>query len=262
MSVDPGRSRGLFDLSGKVAVVTGGNAGLGLAMARGMGEAGARVIIAARRADKAREALAELEQAGIEAGFLSLDVRSTENCRQCLAEVAERHGRIDILVNNAGISIRKLPQDLTDADWEDVIDINLTGAFRCAQAVFPTMRAGGGGKIINIGSLYSTFGAPKTSAYAASKGGIAQLTKSLATAWAEHGIQVNAILPGWVDTDLTVAARAQVEGLDDVVLGRTPAARWGRPDDIAGTAVFLAAPASDFVTGALIPVDGGYSARG
>jgi 2-deoxy-D-gluconate 3-dehydrogenase len=132
----------------------------------------------------------------------------------------------------------------------------------CAQAVYPHMKAAGGGKIVNIGSMYSIFGAPLVAPYAASKGGVAQLTRSLATAWAADNIQVNAILPGWHDTDLTRSAREQVPGLNEIVMSRTPAGRWGEPDDLAGAAVFLASPASDFVTGVLLPVDGGFSARG
>jgi len=166
---------------------------------------------------------------------------------------------LDILVNNAGMSIRKQPEDYTLAEWHTVLDSNLTSAFLCSQAAYPAMKKGGSGKIINIGSMMSIFGAPFATAYAASKGGMVQMTKSLATAWAKDGIQVNAILPGWIDTALTRRAREQVNGLHDSVLKRTPAARWGVPDDFAGIAVFLAAPASDFVTGAAIAVDGGYS---
>ena len=171
-------------------------------------------------------------------------------------------GRIDILVNNAGINIRKPPHTLDIAEWNSVIDTNLTSAFLCSQAVYPAMKAAGGGKIINIGSMMSIFGASFAPAYAASKGGIVQFTRSCACAWAADNIQVNAVLPGWIDTDLTKRAREQVDGLHDRVLARTPAARWGASDDFAGIAVFLATPASDFVTGTAIPVDGGYSVMG
>jgi len=171
----------------------------------------------------------------------------------------DRFGRLDILVNNAGMSIRKPPQDYAIAEWQAVLDTNLTGAFACAQAVYPVMKQQGGGKIINIGSMYAIFGAAYAAAYAASKGGLVQMTKSLANAWAKDNIQVNTVLPGWIDTELTQDARRQMEGLHDRVLRRTPAGRWGVPDDLAGIAVFLAAPASDFVTGASIPVDGGFS---
>ncbi len=252
----------MFDLTGRVAIVTGGNGGLGLAMALGLAAAGATVVIAARKREKGDAALASLRAHGADCMFVEVDVASAESCRRTAGAVIDRFGRVDILVNNAGINIRKLPQDISEQEWEHVLDINLTGAFRCAQAVYEHMRDQGRGKIINIGSIYSLFGAPMMAAYAASKGGVVQLTRALAAAWADSNIQVNAILPGWVDTELTQAARRQVEGLHDAVLVRTPAKRWGLPEDLAGVAVFLAAPASDFVTGAIIPVDGGYSIRG
>ena len=175
-------------------------------------------------------------------------------------EVAARHGRLDILVNNAGGTVRKLPQDFTLDDWNAVMDVNLTSAFLCARAAYPLMVQAGAGKVINIGSIMSIFGAPYAPAYCASKGGIVQFTKSLALAWAKDNIQANAVLPGWIDTDLTVGARNQVSGLNERVLARTAAGRWGTPDDLAGIAVFLASRASDFVTGTAIPVDGGYAA--
>ncbi len=165
-------------------------------------------------------------------------------------------------MNNAGTSIRKRPEAFTEAEWHSVMDTNLTSAFLCAQAAFAPMRAAGGGKIVNIGSMMSLFGAPYALPYAASKGGIVQLTRALATAWAGDNVQVNAVLPGWIDTDLTRTARRQVSGLHDRVLARTPVGRWGAPDDLAGIAVFLASRASDFVTGTAIPVDGGFSVSG
>jgi 2-deoxy-D-gluconate 3-dehydrogenase len=142
------------------------------------------------------------------------------------------------------------------------MDTNLGSAFLCSQAVYTPMVRGRGGKIINNGSMFSLFGGSHVLAYGASKGGVVQLTKSLAVAWAKDNIQVNAVLPGWIDTDLTRRAREQVPGLHDRVVARTPAARWGTPDDLAGIAVFLASPASDFITGTAIPIDGGYSVQG
>jgi 2-deoxy-D-gluconate 3-dehydrogenase len=248
-----------FDLSGKVAVVTGGNGGIGLGMAQGMADAGASVGIAARKAEKAAKALQAL---GPKAAFLEVDVGKEASCRAMIAAAAEKFGRIDILVNCAGMAIRKRPEVLTDAEWRQVLDVNLTGTFACSQAVYPHMRKQGGGKIINIGSMLSIFGAAPNAAYAASKGAVVQFTKSLAVAWAKDNIQVNAVLPGWIDTELTVAARQQIEGLNERVLARTPVGRWGRPDEFAGIAVFLASAASDFVTGTAIPVDGGYSVSG
>jgi 2-deoxy-D-gluconate 3-dehydrogenase len=252
----------LFDLHGRVALVTGGNGGIGLGMAKGLAQAGATVVIAARDKTKAGAAVAELTATGAQAEFIAFDVLKEESCRQAVGQAAERFGRLDILINNAGINIRKTPQDLTAQDWHRVIDSNLTGAFHCAQAAYPHMVKAGGGKIVNIGSMMSIFGAPYATPYAASKGGIVQMTRALATAWAKDNIQVNAVLPGWVDTELTRAARRQVDGLYERVLARTPAQRWGDPDDFAGIAVFLTSRASDFVSGTAIPVDGGYSVLG
>jgi 2-deoxy-D-gluconate 3-dehydrogenase len=177
-------------------------------------------------------------------------------------EIVRRCGRLDILVNNAGTNIRKPPHELALPEWHFVINTNLTSAFLCAKAAYPVMKGAGAGKIINIGSMMSIFGTSFAPAYAASKGGIVQLTKSMAVAWARDNIQVNAVLPGWIDTELTQKARVEVAGLHDSVLRRTPAGRWGTWDDCAGLAVFLAAPASDFVTGTAIPLDGGYSIQG
>lgn len=252
----------MFDLSDRIAVVTGGNGGLGLGMSLGLARAGATVIVAARREGKAAEALGRLRVINPACDFVQLDVSSAASCTNAIDTVVRRFGGLHILINNAGMSVRKLPEQLTESDWEAVIETNLTGTFRCCRAAYPHMKAGGRGKIINIGSMYSIFGAPLAAAYGASKGGVVQLTKSLAAAWAVDNIQVNAILPGWLDTELTQTARQQVAGLHDAVLGRTPAKRWGLPDDLAGTAVFFSADASDFVTGACLAVDGGFSMRG
>jgi 2-deoxy-D-gluconate 3-dehydrogenase len=251
----------LFDLKGRVAVVTGGNGGIGLGMARGMAEAGAAVAIAGRNTAKSEAAAAELAKLGVKTAVLNVDVASEASCRKMIEDAAKALGRIDILVNNAGINIRKPADQMALAEWKQVIDVNLTSAFICSHAVYPRMKEQGGGKIINIGSMLSIFGASFAPAYGASKGGIVQLTKSLAVAWAKDNIQVNAVLPGWIDTELTKKARAEVSGLNAMVLMRTPAKRWGTPEDHAGVAVFLASKASDFVTGTSIPVDGGYSVQ-
>ncbi len=248
-----------FDLTGRVAVVTGGNGGIGLGMARGLAASGATIVVAARNRDKSEAAVAALAASGATSAFIALDVADPASCRDLVQQTVDRFGRLDILVNNAGMSIRKPPQDYAIAEWQAVLDTNLTGAFVCAQAAYPVMKQGGGGKIINIGSMFAIFGASYGAAYAASKGALVQMTKSLATAWATDNIQVNAVLPGWIDTELTQDARRAVPGLHERVLRRSPTGRWGAPEDLAGIAVFLAAPASDFVTGAAIPVDGGFS---
>ena len=251
----------IFDLQKRVAFVTGGNGGIGLGMAKGLAGAGATVVIAGRNKTKAQSALAELRGLGAQAEFVELDVLKEASCKRAIQQAAERFGRLDILVNNAGTSVRKQPQDFTADDWHLVMNTNLTSAFFCSQAAYPHMVKAGGGKIINIGSMMSVFASAYATPYATSKGGIVQLARSMAVAWAKDNIQVNTILPGWIDTDLTRKAREEVPGLHDRVLARTPAQRWGAPDDFAGIAVFLAAAASDFITGAAIPLDGGYSVQ-
>jgi 2-deoxy-D-gluconate 3-dehydrogenase len=251
----------LFDLKGRVALVTGGNGGIGLGMARGMAGAGAAIAIAGRNRTKSEAAAAELAGLGVKTAVLEVDVAKEASCRRMIDDTVKALGRLDILVNNAGINIRKAADQMALAEWQQVIDINLTSAFICSHAAYPRMKEVGGGKIINIGSMLSIFGAPFAPAYGASKGGIVQLTKSLAVTWAKDNIQVNAVLPGWIDTDLTRRAREEVSGLNAMVLMRTPAKRWGTPADHAGVAVFLASRASDFVTGTSIPVDGGYSVQ-
>ncbi len=251
-----------FDLKGKVAVVTGGNGGIGLGMARGLAAAGASVAVAARDMAKSAAAVQALEALGAQGLAVEVDVSREPSVAGMVQAVVERFGRLDILVNNAGINIRKSPETYALDEWRRILDTNLTSAFLCSKAAYPFMLKAGGGKIINVGSMLSLFGASFAVAYGASKGGIVQLTRGLASAWAKDRIQVNAVLPGWIDTDLTIQARKDVPGLHDRVLARTPAGRWGVPDDLAGLAVFLASPASDFVTGAAIPVDGGYSIQG
>jgi 2-deoxy-D-gluconate 3-dehydrogenase len=252
----------LFDLEGKVAIVTGGNGGIGLGMARGLADAGADIAVVGRNAEKSKAAVADLRARGVRAIAVATDVTDKQAVGRMIDQVTRELGRIDILVNNAGINIRKPPHALEIEEWASVIDTNLTSAFLCSKAVYPAMKAAGGGKVINIGSMMSIFGASFTPAYAASKGGIVQFTRACACAWAADNIQANAILPGWIDTDLTKRARLEVGGLHERVLARTPAARWGAIDDFAGIAVFLASHASDFVTGTAIPIDGGFSIMG
>jgi len=252
----------LFDLTGRVALVTGGNGGIGLGMAEGLAQAGAAVMIAGRNKAKNETAVAALQKLGAKAAAIEVDVTKEADCRAMVDAAVAKFGGLQILVNNAGTNIRKPPEEVSLQEWRTVLDTNLTSAFMASQAAFPAMTKAGFGKVISIGSMMSIFAAPYSPAYAASKAGIVQFTKSMATAWAKHNIQANAVLPGWIDTELTRGARRQVEGLHERVLARTPAARWGDPRDFAGTAVFLASAASDFVTGAAIAVDGGYSTLG
>ena len=249
----------LFVLKGKTALVTGGNGRIGLGIAQGLAAAGARVAIAGRDAKKNAEALRVL---GKESFAVKVDLTDEKQCRAAVDEAAAKLGRLDILINNAGMNVRKQPQEFTLDEWKLVMDTNLTSAFVASQNAYAHMKKAGAGKIVNIGSMMSIFGASFTTAYAASKGGIVQMTRAMATAWARDHIQVNAVLPGWIDTALTRGAREQVKGLHENVLRRTPAGRWGEPADLAGIAVFLCSPASDFVTGTAIPVDGGYSVQG
>jgi 2-deoxy-D-gluconate 3-dehydrogenase len=250
---------GMFELAGRVAVVTGGNGGIGLGLARGLAEAGATVAIAGRDQAKSAAAAAELQALGARVATIAVDVADPDQAKAMVTAVLDRFGRLDILIANAGINIRKPPETYAPAEWQQVLDINLNGTFFSAQAVHAPMKAQGGGKIITIGSMTSIFGASFAAPYSASKGAVVQLTRALANAWAKDNIQVNCILPGWIDTDLTRQARKEVAGLNERVLARTPAGRWGTPDDFRGIAAFLGGRGSDFVTGTAIPVDGGYS---
>lgn len=249
----------LFDLTGKVAIVTGGNGGIGLGMAEGLALAGASVAVVGRNEEKNAAAVERLESLGTQAISIVADVTDEDAVRAMVEAVAEQLGRIDILINNAGSSVRKRPEELTAEEFQWVMDTNLTSAFLCSKYCYPEMCKAGGGKILNNGSMLSIFGASFGAAYGSSKGGIMQLTRSQAVAWAPDNIQVNCFLPGWIDTALTKDARDQVPGLNEKVHARTPAGRWGEPEDFAGLAVFLASPASDFITGTAIPVDGGFS---
>ena len=249
----------IFELQGKTALVTGGNGGIGLGMAKGLARAGAAVAIAGRDEKKNAAAVKEL---GAGAISIKVDLKDEKACRAAVDRAADKLGRLDILVNNAGVNVRKQPQEYTLEEWRLVLDTNLTSAFVATQTAYPHFKRAGRGKVVNIGSMMSIFGASFVAPYGASKGGIVQLTRALACAWAKDNIQVNAVLPGWIDTALTRRAREDVPGLHERVLARTPAGRWGTPDDLAGIAVFLASGASDFVTGVAIPVDGGYASQG
>jgi len=250
----------LFSLDKKVAVVTGGNGGIGKGIARGFASKGANIAIVARNESKTEAAVNEIREAfGVRVLGLQCDVTDEEAVKQMAARVVDEMGRIDILVNNAGVNIRKLPQDYDASEWDRVLIGNLRSAFLCSKAVYPVMKSGGGGKIINIGSMTTIFGGAKLGPYSASKGGIVQMARSMACAWAADNIQVNSILPGWIDTELTRQARIDLAGLNESVISRTPERRWGKPEDLAGAAIFLASAASDYVTGVALPVDGGFS---
>lgn len=242
-----------------MAVVTGGNGGIGLGIAYGLANAGAAVAIAGRDSAKSAAAVAGLREAGADAEAFTADLRDGGAITSMVLAIVERFGGVDVLVANAGTNTRRRPEDYTMELWDSIIDVNLGSVFACCQAVYPMMQRRGGGKIITIGSMTSIFGFSVGAPYSASKGAVVQLTKSLACAWAADAIQVNCILPGFIDSALTRQARREVGGLEQRVLDRTPAGRWGSPDDVAGAAVFFASAASDFVTGTALPVDGGYS---
>ena len=250
----------LFRLEDRVAIITGGNGGIGKGIARGFAEVGGKIVIAARNHEKTTKAVQEIRDE-FKVGVLGVkvDILQEEQIQSMVEEVLDEFGRIDILVNNAGVNIRKMPQDLSANDWDMVLDVNLRGAFLCSKAVYPSMKEAKGGKIINIGSMTSIFGGAKLAPYGSSKGGIVQLTRALSIAWAPDNIQVNAILPGFINTELTLMAKKEISGMNEKVLARTPAGRWGEPDDLRGAAIFLASHASDFVTGIAMPVDGGFS---
>lgn len=248
-----------FDLTGKAAIVTGGNDGIGRGIAVGLAGAGACVCIAGRNEDKNERVRAEIAQAGQAAISVVCDVNVEADIAAAIAATEEAFGGLHVLVNNAGIAELGAPEHMSDEAWGSVIETNLSSVFRFSRAAHPSLAGSGGGKIINIGSMYSIFGSPFAASYAASKGGVIQLTRSLAVAWAKDNIQVNAILPGWITTDMTAPIREDMPDLYGSIIARTPAGRFGEPQELAGTAIFLASEASDFVTGQSIAVCGGYS---
>lgn len=249
-----------FRLNGKVALVTGAASGLGAAIAAAMAEAGASVACHGNRRP-ATETTASIEATGSQAAAFSADLSSTDGAKALMEQVLARFGRIDILVNNAGTIIRHQAEEFPLEDWQTVLQVNLTSVFQLSQfAALDMMKRNAPGKIINIASLLSFQGGIRVPAYAASKGGVAQLTKALANEWAPKNIQVNAIAPGYFATTNTEALQAD-ETRNRQILERIPAGRWGQPRDLAGAAVFLASSASNYVTGAVLNVDGGWLAR-
>jgi len=251
-------SNSLFDLTGKTAVITGGNGGIGLGCARGLAASGANIAIWARDSDKNLYAVEELKELGVSARSYQVDVTSRSELEKATAATVVDFGGIDILIANAGLNIRMRPEEYSDEIVDQMIDVNLKAVFKCAQLVYPEMKKRGGGKIILIGSLTSVQGLGVAPIYSATKGAVVQLGKSLAAAWGADNIQVNTILPGWIVTEMTSVTRA-VPGLPEHVLSRTPAGRWGSPADFAGIATYFASSASDFVTGTDIQIDGGFT---
>lgn len=251
---------GLFDLTGKVAIVTGGNGGLGRGIALGLAEAGAAVAVLARNEEKSRKVLSELKAIGAPSMAVTIDLTRREEFAPAFERVENELGAVDILVNNAGnVSLSGGVMNEKPEDWDNVLATQLNAVFLLSRLAAKGMLNRKKGKIINIGSMYSFFGSGLIPSYSGAKGAIIQLTKSMAIEFAPNNIQVNAIAPGWFETDMT--APVHTMPLNDEILARTPAGRWGQPEELAGTAVFLASRASDFVTGTTVVVDGGYSIR-
>jgi 2-deoxy-D-gluconate 3-dehydrogenase len=247
-----------FSLEGRVALVTGAGRGIGRAIAVALGAAGAAVACAARSRDQVDATAAEITAAGGRARALGLDVTRREQIVAGVAEVAAALGPVDVLVNNAGMTMEKKTTEVTDEDWDAVLATNLTSMFRCARAVAPGMIELERGKIINIGSMYGVIGVPRYAAYCASKAAVAGLTRSLAAEWARHGIQVNCLAPGYVNTDIPREAMAD-EKTRALFLSKIPARRIGEPEEVGALAVYLASPASDFMTGQTVYLDGGQT---
>jgi len=245
-------------LAGRVALVTGAGRGLGRAIARAVGRAGAAVACAGRSRDQVDAAAAELEAAGARALALGLDVTRTDQITAAVEEAEARLGPIDILVNNAGITLERKTVELTDEEWDRVLATNVTAMFRCARAVAPGMIRRGHGKVINVGSMYGVIGVARYAAYCASKAAVDGLTRSLAVEWARHGIQINCLAPGYMNTDIPRAALAD-ERTRALFLSKVPARRIGEPDEVGALAVYLASPASDFMTGQTLYLDGGQT---
>jgi gluconate 5-dehydrogenase len=253
-------SQELFDLKGKTALVTGGTHGLGMAIATGLANAGATIIINGHTPAKLETAAKEYAKKGIQAHTYYLDVTNEAEVEKTIPVMEAEVGSIDILVNNAAI-IKRIPiLEMKAVDFRDIVDVNLTGQFIMAKTVARGMVERGHGKIINMCSMMSELGRDTVSAYAAAKGGLKMLTRSMATEWARYNIQVNAIGPGYFATEQTAPLRVKGHPLNEFIINRTPAGRWGNPEDLAGTAIFLASPASDFVNGQVVYVDGGILA--
>jgi gluconate 5-dehydrogenase len=252
--------KNLFDLKGKRALVTGAVHGLGMAMAKGLGHAGAELIVNNHSPDMLVEAKKEYESEGLKVHTYVFDVTDDKEVERNIELIEKEVGPIDILINNAGIIKRVPMEDMEAEDYRAVIDVNLVGPFIVSKYVGRKMISRKAGKIININSMMSELGRNTVSAYAASKGGLKMLTKNMATEWAKHNIQTNGIGPGYFATIQTAPIRVGGHPFNDFIISRTPAARWGDPEDLVGAAVFLSSKASDFVNGQIIYVDGGILA--
>lgn len=250
----------LFNLNGKRALITGGTHGLGMAMAEGLAQAGAELVITGTTPSKMEDALHYYRSKGYKASGYLFDVTNEKAAAENIDLITKELGDIHILVNNAGIIKRELATTMSVADFRQVIDVDLVGPFIMSQLVVKQMIERQEGKIINICSMMSELGRNSVSAYAAAKGGLKMLTRNLATEWAKHNIQVNGIGPGYFATSQTEPIRVDGHPFNEFIINRTPAARWGNPEDLAGAAVFLASKASDFVNGQIVYVDGGILA--
>jgi 2-deoxy-D-gluconate 3-dehydrogenase len=250
--------RDRFSLEGRVALVTGAGRGIGRAIAVALGGAGAAVACAGRSPEQVQAVAALVNAAGGRARAVRMDVTRPDDIAAGVAEAGAALGPVDVLVNNAGITLDKKTTEVTDEDWETVLATNLTSMFRCARAVAPGMMRLERGKIINIGSMYGVIGVPRYAAYCASKAAVDGLTRSLAAEWARHGIQVNCLAPGYVNTDIPRAAMADAR-TRELFLSKVPARRIGEPDEVGALAVYLASPASDFMTGQTVYLDGGQT---
>ncbi|HZY03221.1 MAG TPA: SDR family oxidoreductase [Anaeromyxobacteraceae bacterium] len=248
----------LFDLSGRTALVTGASKGLGRAMAVGLARAGCALALCARDREGLARTREEARALGVRAEIFAMDVLDRASIRAAVSAAVEAFGGLDILLNNAGVNVRKPVLELSEEEWDLVVDTNLKGYFLVAQAVAPHLIARGYGKVVNVSSIFGAVGMHNQLAYASSKGGVVQMTKVMAIEWASHGVRVNAIAPTYFETPLVAALRNDPERFR-FINERTPMGRWGQPEELEGTVVWLASPASDFVTGQTVYVDGGWT---
>ena len=249
----------LFNLSGKVALITGGNKGIGKGIAKGLGMYGAKIVIASRDKTANKQTCKELSSLNIETMSVEIDMTNQSQIPPLVSKIMDKYKQIDVLVNNAGTALRSSPEDINNKDWQYIMDLNLNSVYWLSKEVYPHMKLQGSGKIINIGSMYSIFGSGVVPSYSTTKGGIVQLTKSLAVGWAKDNVNVNAILPGWITTNLTSGMPVNDPERYRKVSERIALGKWGIPEDLAGAAIFLASNASNYITGSSIVVDGGYS---